>query len=113
MEVLYDCLSIADIQYEKHRFYADTIYNGLSVSWIGEDFFPETLILIDKFISAKKYGDHVMCKYAIENDLAEATLEMLWGNYRITKVNGGNWIEGKECIESQPDHCEFFIETRV
>lgn len=112
------CPMVSDIKYKKGRFYANTKYNGISLVWVGDDFFAREHEEIERFVVARAWNhadeDYTVKCYYIVKAMGELTnLEMLFTDYKVTKTSGSNWVQGKECKAEQAEQCEFYIAPRL
>lgn len=115
-EIPYHCPSYVDIKFNSKagKFYANTTYNGQSISWWSEEIYPRQKN-VDQFIEAQVWSCSnndcdVACKY--NSSSYDVRLELIYGNYKITGKNGDNWNNGI-CKSSTPEACVFTVAPRV
>lgn len=113
-DTLYHCPYIQDIKFGKGKYYADTNYNGKSVSWADDsDFFP-TQKPVGNFTHAKLICNgnscNMQCNYKINSTENIITLEVLYGVV-VTKLGDGNWDTSKNCVAVYPDQCKFYVSS--
>lgn len=116
LETPYHCPSFTDIKYDisSHHIYADTLYNGQATSWSSEEFYFGPFNGVEKFAAAhlldcSDSDCRIGCEYTYANN--ELRLELMHGNYKITRSGSGNWSNGV-CEANNPEQCMFYVSPR-